>query len=147
MVAGLIFGFWMWFGSLIFLDPWRTICIFCFVDRIQDKVTKKMKIIALMPCNESTARVAKLIKATSGNDQNVATTYYSRWYAERPIMSLFSSKMVTTVILQEKTEAKYMQAAAHGGGRISVKIISALKKRIQSSEPVQRMFHTTEECL
>lgn len=42
-IAGLIFGFLVWSGSLIVLDPCRT-CIFCFVDRTQDKVMKRCRV-------------------------------------------------------------------------------------------------------
>ncbi|VAH13816.1 unnamed protein product [Triticum turgidum subsp. durum] len=42
IIAGLVIGFWLWLGSLVFFKTWRTY-VFCCVDRFQHKVMKRWR--------------------------------------------------------------------------------------------------------
>ncbi|VAI55712.1 unnamed protein product [Triticum turgidum subsp. durum] len=42
VIAGTIFGFWIWFGTLFFWKPWRCAFLSC-IDAMQQKVMRKMK--------------------------------------------------------------------------------------------------------
>ncbi|KAF6992102.1 hypothetical protein CFC21_009129 [Triticum aestivum] len=42
VVAGIVFGFWLWFGTLVFWKHWR-FAFFHYIDAVQKKVMRKMK--------------------------------------------------------------------------------------------------------
>jgi hypothetical protein len=42
VIAGTVFGFWVWFGALFFLKLWR-FAFFGFIDAMQQNVMLKMK--------------------------------------------------------------------------------------------------------
>jgi hypothetical protein len=42
IIAGIVFGFWLWFGALFLCKSWR-FAFFSFIDAMQNKLMHKMK--------------------------------------------------------------------------------------------------------